>query len=262
MTYRGLSSCEETTEESKEYYSQSQLSLLDSTSIPQHVAIIMDGNRRWAMQQGLILGEGHHSGARNLIDVVKAAKELGIKVLTVYGLSTENLKNRNQAELDTLFQIFVEFLTKETPTLLENDIRFHAIGELSQLSDHLNHAIAKSQKETANCREMDFVVALNYGSRDEMTRAVRKVLEDFEQGKLTKDELTEDYIASKLDTGAWPDPDVLIRTSGEKRISNFLLWQISYAEFISTKTLWPDFSPDCLLDTLVEYQKRERRLGD
>jgi undecaprenyl diphosphate synthase len=262
MDHQNLSSLKESETSVREYYTSDQIALLDMERIPKHVAVIMDGNRRWAMKNDRLMCEGHHHGAKNLIDIAKSSKELGVKVLTVYGLSTENLVNRGQAELDTLFQIFVEFLTRETPTLIENDIRLHTIGDLGKLSDHLNQAIEKSKSETSNCTSMDFVVALNYGARDELTRAVGAVLDDFQEGLITKEKLTEAYLSSKLDTCQWPDPDLLIRTSGEQRMSNFLLWQISYAEFFSTKVLWPDFSAQCFFETILEFQKRERRLGD
>lgn len=249
-------------EESSKIFSHQELYQLDPEKIPSHVAIIMDGNRRWALNQQFSICSGHRQGAKNLIDIVKASKEMGIKVLTVYGLSTENLSNRGQIELDALFQLIVDFLERETPTLIAQDVRFHTIGDLSKLSDHLNHVISESKRQTRNCHEMDFVVALNYGSRNEIVRASKKALQDILANKQSLETLDEKTFSQYLDTHAWPDPELLIRTSGEIRISNFLLWQISYAEFYSTKKFWPEFSPQDYLAAIKEFQERERRLGD
>jgi undecaprenyl diphosphate synthase len=241
-------------------FSQEELSKLDRSNIPYHVAIIPDGNRRWAKFQGKDVPDGYTQGTDTLVTIVKAAKELGVKVLTVFSFSTENW-TRPKVESDTLIKLIEEYLKFYQQKLLENSIRFNAIGDTSHLPPTLVQIIEDTKNVTRSCTEFDLVLALNYGGRDEICRAVKKIVTDCVAGKITPDELTEKTINSYLDTSNWPDPDLLIRTSGERRISNFLLWQSSYTELYIEEDVWPNFQPKHLLSALVDYQHRDRRRG-
>ena len=247
------------------HYSEEHLLQIDVLSLPRHVAIIMDGNRRWARgQQGVdknisSLG-GHWAGANVLTQIVEAASDLGIKVLTVYGFSTENW-GRPPEEVDTLLQILSGYLENNRQKMVSQGVRFHVIGDLTPFTDSLKQTIASTRRATAGGKGIDFVIALNYGGRDEMRRVLLKITEDMVSGSLAKHQLTEETIASYLDTAPFGDPDLLIRTSGEKRLSNFLLWQLAYAEVYMTDTLWPDFTPRDLLNAVLDFQKRQRRIG-
>ncbi len=241
-------------------YSEEELAQLNHFRMPEHVAIIMDGNRRWAQQQGLPLMAGHWRGAERLAQNVRAAVDLGIKTLTVYAFSTENWK-RPPMEVKALMRLFKTYLLRQRDVMIKEGVRLSAIGDLSKFSKDVRLIIEDVVEATSAGDRLDLVIALNYGGRDELKRAVSAIVEDCLAKKLSKKEVSEDLIASYLDTAQWKDPDLLIRTSGESRISNFLLWQISYSEVIVTDVLWPNFSEKDLLAAILEYQKRELRLG-
>ncbi len=244
----------------KRYYSPEQTACLDLHHIPQHVAFIPDGNRRWAKKQKVQAAEGHREGSDTLIEIVKAGKELGIRNFTFYLFSTENW-NRPQEEIDALMWLLHTYLIEQLPTFLEEGTRLCTIGDLSPLPDYVNETINKTKQATSHCNEVDLIFALNYGSKNEIKRAVQSIVKDVIHKKISEDQITENLISQYLDTAPWPDPDLLIRTSGELRVSNYLLWQISYAEIYSTSVLWPDFNPHHLLEALISFQKRERRMG-
>ncbi len=241
-------------------FSEEELSLLSVGEIPQHVAVIMDGNRRWARGQGLEPMRGHWEGAETLIDIVKAAAELGVKTLTGYSFSTENW-GRSKEEIDELMNIFEIYLHRKRELMILEGIRFDWIGNLDEMPDRVKEAFILTKSATAHCEKINLVLAVNYGGRDEIRRAFGKILAMNEREKISSDQLTEDLIAGLLDTARFGDPDLLIRTSGEYRVSNFLLWQISYAEFYTTEVLWPDFSSKHFYEAIVAFQGRMRRRG-
>lgn len=244
----------------KSYFSSEQKACLDPSRIPKHVAFIPDGNRRWAKQQQMQASEGHREGSDNLIEIVRAGKELGVKTFTFYLFSTENW-SRPQEEIDALMWLLHTYLIEQRPTFLEEGTRLCTIGDLSPLPDYVKETIRETKEITASCHEVDLIFALNYGSRNEMTRAVKAIVNDIQDNKIDKSTITEELISQYLDTASWQDPDLLIRTSGELRLSNYLLWQISYAEIYSSSVLWPDFTPYHFFEAILSYQKRERRLG-
>lgn len=252
------------TEENSRYFTTDQLKTLKNNHIPQHVAIIMDGNRRWAKKRNLSsitkAFTGHWAGAKILLDIVGAAKEIGIKVITVYAFSTENW-SRSPTEISTIMRILEEYLQQNLPKMIEQGIRFNTIGDLNRFSQEIKELIIKTRQETKDCNQIELVMALNYGGRDDIRRAVAAIADDYAAKKITKEEITEKLIDRYLDTAKWKDPDLLIRTSGEMRLSNFLLWQISYAEVHVTDVYWPDFSPQDFLNAVLDFQKRERRIG-
>lgn len=241
---------------SKTIYSSEDLSLIDPLKIPQHIAIIMDGNRRWAKQQGMPSVMGHWEGAEVLTEVLRAASELGVKTLTVYAFSTENW-GRPNTEVEDLMNIFELYLMRKKEGMIRDGVRLHAIGDLSRMPERVRNAFHETKKATEQCDKINLVIALNYGARDEIRRAVVKMVEE----KISPDQITEESIAKHLDTARFGDPDLLIRTSGEIRLSNFLLWQLSYTEILSTEVLWPDFSHNDLLKSILVFQQRKRRLG-
>jgi len=241
-------------------FSQEQIAYIQEKAIPEHVAIIPDGNRRWAKRQQFPTKEGHREGADTIIETVKAGKELGIKAFTFYIFSTENWA-RPEDEVQTLMWLLHTYLIEQRPILIKNEIRLKTIGDLSKIPPYVLEALEGTVQATASCDKVDLIFAINYGGRDDLKRAFSKIAHDIQAQKLSLEEISEPLISSYLDTSDWPDPDLLIRTSGEMRISNFLLWQISYAEVYVTSTLWPDFTPRDLLDAVISYQKRERRLG-
>ena len=251
---------EEEKKSSKSLYSAEQLRLVDPARVPRHIAIVMDGNRRWARKRFLPTAAGHYEGGKALRRAVEAADELGVEVLTVYAFSTENWR-RPPKEVSALMKLFEAFLRKELPSMLRKGIKLGTIGDIAPFPESFKNFLAQAKKETAGGDGIELVVALNYGGRDDLRRATVALAQDVEAGKLQSSEITEATIASYLDTAAFPDPDILIRTSGEQRLSNFLLWQISYAELFITETLWPDFTEKHLLDAVIDFQKRERRLG-
>lgn len=241
-------------------YTPNQLACLNQNSVPRHVAIIPDGNRRWAKQQAENYQEGHKTGADNLIEISKAGKALGIKTLTFYLFSTENW-TRSQEEIGALMWLLQEFLKENCQEMKDQGMRLKTIGQVEALHESALRVLEETIAATAHCKQIDIVLALNYGGRDEIRRAFQKILYHYEEGKLRKEEVTEKLISSYLDTKCWSDPDLLIRTSGEMRISNFLLWQLSYTEIYYTPLLWPEFKPSDLLAAVIDFQKRERRLG-
>lgn len=241
-------------------FSPSELASLDRTRIPRHIAIIPDGNRRWAKKHRSTASEGHREGADILMEIVKAAKELGVKAITFYSFSTENW-NRSREEVTALMALFTSYLIQQREEMIQSGVRLETIGDLRPLPGFLNQAIRDTKQATETCDQIYLILALNYGSRNEMCRAVKAILDDYDHQSFKKEELTEDLISRYLDTAKWRDPDLLIRTSGELRISNFLLWQISYAEIYVTPVLWPDFTPQHLLEAVMDYQNRDRRWG-
>ncbi len=232
----------------------------DEYKIPQHVAIILDGNGRWAKKRHMPRNYGHKVGADNLEQVIEDAWDLGIKYLTVYAFSTENWK-RSVEEVTGLMTILRDFLRKSIDKANKNNMRVRIIGKRDRLDADIIDAIEKLEEATKNNSGLQFNVALNYGGRDEITRAVKKIAEEASKGEINLDDITEDYISQHLDTAEIPDPDLLIRTSGELRTSNFLPWQLSYSEFYFTDTLWPDFDKEALKKAIDYYNGRDRRFG-
>lgn len=237
-----------------------QLACLDPHRVPSHIALIPDGNRRWAKKQLLSPHMGHQAGADRLIEVVRGAQELNVKALTFFAFSTENW-SRPKFEISALMSIYSSFLTIKREEMVADGIKLETIGDLTPFPSSLKQVIAETKAATAHCDKIRLVLAFNYGARNELCRAFKSMLEDYDNNRLSKDEVTEKTIARYLDTAHLGDPDLLIRTSGELRVSNYLLWQISYAEIVVTPVLWPDFTPHHLLDSILEYQKRQRRLG-
>ncbi len=237
--------------------------LLDSLAVerlPRHVAIIMDGNGRWAQARHLPRVEGHRAGITSVRATVEAAARLELEALTLYAFSTENWK-RPRFEVLTLMALLKEFLKRELATLLKHDIKFRVVGRMNGLDPSVVRALENALSATEKCQGLVFSVALNYSGRVELTDAARSIAEDVKAGRLKPEDIDESVIDARLYTAGLPDPDLLIRTSGEVRISNFLLWQIAYSEIHVTPVLWPDFRTRHLLEALAEYQKRERRYG-
>lgn len=228
--------------------------------IPQHVAIIMDGNGRWAKQRGLPRTDGHIQGQEALRATLRAATELGIRYLSVYAFSTENW-SRPQEEVDALMELLVRAIHAETPELMKEGVRIRAIGDLSRLPAKAQQALQECITLTEANDRTTLVLALSYSSRDELVRATRQLARQVQQGLLQPEEITEEFLSASLDTADLPEPDLLIRTGGEERISNFLLWQIAYAELFFSSTYWPDFGREALLEAIEAYSARERRFG-
>ncbi|KAF3363278.1 Isoprenyl transferase [Chlamydiales bacterium STE3] len=247
-------------EKALHYYTPEELSSLYKYKLPSHIAFILDGNRRWAKKTSCGVTEGHRRGADTLMEIIKAAKELGIKVLTLYVFSTENWQ-RPQNEIQALMWLFESYIRSQTAEMVNTGMLFDTIGDLSKLPLGVNNAIQEAKKATQDCSDIKVVFAMNYGARDEMRRAIQQMFKDYSSQGLPLEEITEERISAYLDTKAYPDPDLVIRTGGEKRISNFLLWQSSYAELYITDVFWPDFTPQHLLKAISSYQLRERRLG-
>jgi undecaprenyl diphosphate synthase len=224
------------------------------------VAIIMDGNGRWAKQRHLPRVEGHRNGVESVRSVVRASGEAGIKYLTLYAFSVENW-NRPKDEVDTLMKYLARFLKNEIGELNRNNVRLEVIGQIYRLPEFVQDQLEKTQAALSRNNGLTLILALSYGGRTEIVEAVRGIATKVKQGKIEPAEITEKVIAEHLYTRHWPDPDLLIRTSGEMRVSNFLLWQISYAELVVTPTLWPDFRREELFDAIEEYAKRHRRFG-
>ena len=228
--------------------------------LPVHVAVIMDGNGRWARRRGQERIFGHHQGVKAVRKVIEAAAELGIPYLTLYAFSTENW-NRPDDEVSALMDIMVDSLNNETDTLLENNISITVIGDLSRLSDKVRTKLRETIRVTRGCTRLKLVVALSYSSRWEISEACRKIARSVKKGLLNADNITEDTVSENLETSGIPDPELMIRTSGEKRISNFLLWQLAYTELYFTEKLWPDFGKEDFYKAVADFQKRERRYG-
>ena len=228
--------------------------------IPQHVAIILDGNGRWAKSKGMPRNYGHTVGAKNVETVCQAADELGIRYLTLYAFSTENW-NRPQSEVDALMRLLESYLKNCIRTAEKNHMRVRVIGDKTRLGAAFQEKIAKLEEASASNTGLNLTIAINYGSRDEMMRAMRRMLEDYKAGSITMDMVDEKLFSGYLDTKDIPDPDLLIRTSGEQRLSNYLLWQLAYSEFYFTDVLWPDFDEAELRRAIAAYQARDRRFG-
>ena len=228
--------------------------------IPRHIAIIMDGNGRWAKERDLPRREGHYAGAESVEVALETCGEIGVDYLTLYAFSSENWK-RPEAEVKALMGLLAHFLKEKTPSLIKNNIRLQVIGHIDKLPKSNQKSLQKSIEATAGNNGLTLVVALSYGSREEILEATRSLMEKAKSGEMDPAELNVESFAAHLNTADFPDPDLLIRTSGEYRISNFLLWQISYAEIFITKTFWPDFRRQNLLDAVGEYQQRQRRFG-
>ncbi len=235
-------------------------SRIDPDHLPKHVAIIMDGNGRWAKQRGKPRTFGHQNGVRAVRETTEAAAELGIGYLTLYAFSTENWK-RPKIETDALMTLLLQTIHKETRTLNKNNIRLKAIGDLMSLPPRTRKQLEKAIENTASNNRMTLTLALSYSSRWEIVNAVRKIAGQVSQGKLEAEAIDQRLFESCLETPDMPDPELLIRTSGEYRVSNFLLWQIAYAELYFTDKLWPDFGKEDLYSALIDFQKRERRFG-
>jgi undecaprenyl diphosphate synthase len=236
------------------------LSTEAKASLPQHVAVIMDGNGRWAKQRHLPRIEGHRQGAESARAIIRAAGELGIKYLTLYAFSAENW-NRPKDEVDALMKYLVHYLKTETGDLNKNNVKLEVIGQIYRLPENVQEQLKKSIATLSKNNGLTLVMALSYGGRIEIIEAVRAIAEKTKQGKLDPADINEQVISQHLWTRGIPDPDVLIRTSGEMRVSNFLLWQISYAELVITPTLWPDFRKPQFIAAIEEYARRHRRFG-
>jgi undecaprenyl diphosphate synthase len=232
----------------------------DFPDIPRHIAIIMDGNGRWAKERGLPRREGHRAGAESVREVTDACIDLGVEYLTLYAFSSENW-NRPQAEIKALMELLDRFLAEKAKDLKKQNIRLQAIGQLDRLPEKTRKLLGKIVAETAGHTALTLVLALSYGAREEIVSAARSLAEDVSNGKLHAEDIDSELFASRLQTAGIPDPDLLIRTSGEMRVSNFLLWQISYAEIVIVRKFWPDFRHNDLNEAVREYQRRHRRFG-
>lgn len=241
-------------------YSAADLHELNKDLLPRHIAIIMDGNRRWAKKKLLPMGVGHKKGADNLIEIVKAAMELGLQALTAYTFSTENWR-RPPNEIQLLLEVLEKYLISKRKEMIKEGIRFNTIGDLKRFPSRIVSLIEETKMATKEGAHFDLILALNYGGRDEIVRATQKIVKDVQKNSIDGNTITEELFSSYLDTAPWGDPEIVLRTSGESRISNFLLWQISYSELITVNTLWPDFTHRHLLESIILYQKCERRMG-
>ena len=228
--------------------------------IPQHIAIILDGNGRWAKAKGMPRNYGHTAGAKNVETVCQAAHDLGVKYVTMYAFSTENW-NRPEGEVEALMKLLESYLKNCIKTADKNNMRVRVIGDTTRLSERFQQRIRELEAASAKNDGLNLQIAINYGSRDEMTRAMRRMSEDVAAGKRKPEEITESVFEEYLDTAGIPDPDLLIRTSGELRLSNFLLWQLAYSEFYFTDVPWPDFHKEELERAIEAYNKRDRRFG-
>ncbi len=233
---------------------------LDTAKLPSHIAIIMDGNGRWAKKRFLNRIKGHEKGADTVRTIVRACREIGISILTLYAFSTENWQ-RPKAEVAALMTLLKKFLESEQKELLDNNIRFNTIGQIERLPEDVQRAVHETMTLTKNNSGMVLNLALSYGGRSEIVNMVREIAKKTKDGKIDPDAITSELVSEHLYTAGMPDPDLLIRTSGEMRISNFLLWQIAYSEIFVTNTLWPDFCKDEFIQILKDYQCRERRFG-
>lgn len=230
------------------------------TKLPEHIAIIMDGNGRWAKKRGLLRAIGHESGTKSVRDIVECCAELGIPHLTLYAFSTENW-NRPKLEVDTLMKLLISSLKKELKTLQENDISLKTIGKIDQLPSGVHKNLVSVIEQTKDNKRMTLTLALNYGSREEIRNCIKEISVKVKNNLISPDDIDDNIINNHLYTQNLPDVDLLIRTSGELRISNFLLWQIAYSELYFTDTLWPDFTKEELHKAILNYQNRERRFG-
>ncbi len=233
---------------------------INKDKVPQHVAIIMDGNGRWAKQQGEDRIFGHHEGVNSVREIVEACAEIGVKYLTLYAFSTENW-NRPKEEVDALMELLVATISLETPQLNKNGVKLEAIGNLGSLPESCFNELQQSIDITRSNTRLTLILALSYSSKWEITNATKEIAKKVKEGNLDLNAIDENTIAGYLCTTKYPDPELMIRTSGEHRISNFLLWQLAYSEFYFTDTLWPDFRKKDFFDAIISYQQRERRFG-
>lgn len=241
-------------------YTEKELEHLDPEKVPLHIAIVMDGNRRWARGRGEKGEMGHWHGAEQLDLIVRAAAELGVKALTAYAFSTENW-NRSPQEVALLMQLLEAYLINRREKLVKEGVCLHSIGDLAPFPDEVKRALEETKQATKQCTRIDLVLALNYGGRDEIRRAVMKMAQAEKEGRLKWEQLTEEMFGNFLDTAPWPDPELFIRPSGVQRLSNFLIWQMSYSEIYISDAFWPDFSEKELLKAVIDYQSRNRRFG-
>lgn len=232
-----------------------------SGTIPAHIAVILDGNRRWAKQRNLPTKMGHREGALRVTDLVRNCADIGIKYLSVYAFSTENWR-REKKEVDYLMNLLVEFVVKELDYLNKNDVKITMMGNMDDLPEKTRQEVKRSVELTKNNHTLHLNIALSYGSRFEIINAVKNIVKDYENNEIDIDEINEDSFKKYLFTHDMPDPDLLIRTSGEMRVSNFLLYQLAYTEFYFTDIMWPDFGKDELLKAILNYQARKRRFGN
>ena len=233
---------------------------IEKGNLPEHIAIIMDGNGRWAKQHAIGRIRGHKRGAQAVRAAVRTCREIGIKYLTLFAFSVENW-GRPTKEVEGLMSLLEEYLAKELKELHKQGIKLTTIGDIDQLKPSVKEKIISAKKITANNDQMVLNLALSYGSRDEIIGAVKKIVQDIQNGKIKSDEINKEIFSKYLNTAEMPDPDLLIRTSGEYRVSNFLLWQLAYTELYFTKVLWPDFNKEDIFKAVASYQKRERRFG-
>ena len=233
---------------------------LDINKLPQHIAVIMDGNGRWAKNQGKIRHFGHESGVLSVKDIVEGCADIGIKYLTVYAFSTENW-NRPAEEVDALMELLISTINQETATLTKNNIRLNAIGDIASLPQKCIEDLKSAMEKTAGNTRCTLTLALSYSSKWELVTAAKKLVQQVIDQKIKVEEIDEKSFAAQLTTFDMPEPELMIRTSGEHRVSNFLLWQMAYTELYFTDTLWPDFRREDLFEAIVDYQKRERRFG-
>ncbi|MCC7298949.1 MAG: isoprenyl transferase [Bacteroidia bacterium] len=238
----------------------SALNSIQPQRIPEHVAIIMDGNGRWAKSKGHLRLFGHRHGVKTVREIIEAASEIGVKYLTLYAFSTENW-NRPQSEVNGLMELLVETIKDETHTLIDKNIRLKTIGNIAQLPDKCNKQLHETVEATKNGNRMTLILALSYSGRWDIIEAVKKIASDVKDGKTLPENINESTLNSALNTGEFPNPDLLIRTSGEQRISNFLLWEIAYSEIHFSHVLWPDFTREDFYKAILDYQSRERRFG-
>ena len=239
---------------------EEKIKLLNPERIPVHVAMIMDGNGRWARSKGFVRSDGHAEGVSTVHRVTKLSSDLGIKYLTLYAFSTENW-NRPQEEVDTLMYLIGWAIERELPELLANNVKINLLGDIERIPDQAREKLFYARNASAHCTGMQLNMCLSYSSRWEITEAARRIARLSAEGKLDPANISEETISENLTTAGMPDPDLLIRTGGEYRISNYLLWQIAYSELYFTSALWPDFSDEEYVDALLDFQSRERRFG-
>ena len=233
---------------------------IDKTRIPSHVAIIMDGNGRWAKQHGFERSIGHENGVTTVRRITEIASEVGVKYLTLYTFSTENW-NRPQAEVDALMSLVVYSIEQQTPDLIKNNVRLTMIGDRSRMPQYVCDRLDKCISDTSHCTGLVLCLALSYSSRWEIVEACKRIAGEVRDGQLDMNEINDDLFSSRLSTADMPDPDLLIRTAGDLRVSNYMLWQIAYSELYFTPVYWPDFTKDNFLEAIIDYQSRERRYG-
>lgn len=233
---------------------------IDKSRVPAHVAIIMDGNGRWAKARGLDRSEGHVEGVNTVRRITEAASQIGVKYLTLYTFSTENW-NRPQAEVDALMHLIVVAIERETPDLIKNNVRLTMIGDLDRMPAEARRRLEKCMADTSDCTGLTLILALSYSARWEIVNAAREIAREIAAGTIAPDDVTEQTVASHLATAGIPDPDLMIRTAGDTRISNFLLWQLAYSELKFDNTYWPDYSDEHFYRAIVDFQQRERRFG-